>query len=114
MKIAGLKGLPPKLMRVMRRVLSVIRPLQKRLTEQAFPVHPLLFWPAHVMYDWARGHDWDDVVERWRSSDGELAMLVLRTADNLRQIRSLGVTYPDIAHRADEAIMRILREPVVY
>lgn len=114
MRIPGLKGLPPKLMKVMRRTLSVVRPLQKRLMENAFPVQPLLFWPAHVMYDWARGHDWDDIVARWRTSDGELAMLVLRAADNLRQIRSLRTTHPDIAQTADEAIMRILREPVIY
>jgi hypothetical protein len=41
-------------------------------------------------------------------------MLILRTADNLRQIRGLRQVFPDAAETADRAIELILREPVVY
>jgi len=43
-----------------------------------------------------------------------MAMLVLRTADNLRQIMSLRDTHPEIAARAEEARAAILREPVTF
>ncbi|MBW2567191.1 MAG: hypothetical protein JRE24_10055, partial [Deltaproteobacteria bacterium] len=45
-------------------------------------------------------------------AEGDLAMLVSRTADNLRQIASLTKVYPAIAGSAAEAIAIILREPV--
>ena len=47
-------------------------------------------------------------------ADGDLAMLVLRTADNLRQIASLRDTHPEIAALAIKARESILREPVVF
>jgi hypothetical protein len=40
-------------------------------------------------------------------------MVVLRTADHLRQIESLGDTHPRLAAAAREAIGLILREPVL-
>lgn len=105
---------PAKLLKAFRRVNSTIKSLQKKMGEKGFEVRPLIFWPLQVMYDWARGWDWDDLVKNAGISDGELAMLVLRTADNLRQIRSLGSSHMEIAQAADQAISLILREPVVY
>jgi hypothetical protein len=43
-----------------------------------------------------------------------MATLVLRTADNLRQIASLKDTYPKIAECAMMAREIILREPVLF
>jgi len=40
-------------------------------------------------------------------------MLILRTADNLRHIRSLKKVFPQAAETAAKAIECILREPVV-
>ena len=45
--------------------------------------------------------------------EGDLAMLIFRTADNLRQIASLSETHPVQSRKALEAIDLILREPVV-
>jgi len=39
--------------------------------------------------------------------------LILRTAENLRQITKLSDTFPEIAKTAKEAIELILKEPVV-
>jgi ATP-dependent RNA helicase HelY len=47
-------------------------------------------------------------------ADGDMAMLVLRTADNLRQIMSLRQTHPEMAELALKAREAILREPVVF
>jgi hypothetical protein len=46
--------------------------------------------------------------------EGDLVMLILRTADNLRHIRGLRRAFPQAAHAADQAIALILREPVVF
>ncbi|HOJ51064.1 MAG TPA: DEAD/DEAH box helicase [Syntrophales bacterium] len=114
LRTRGFRHPPAKLLKAFRKVLSAVKPLQKKLEEKGFAVRPICFWPAQVIYDWARGWDWDDLVKGTGISDGELAMLVLRTADNLRQIRSLSATHEEIAAIAQEAIELILREPVVY
>ena len=44
--------------------------------------------------------------------EGSLAMLILRTADNLRHIRNLKDVFPQAAATAAEAIDKIMREPV--
>jgi ATP-dependent RNA helicase HelY len=43
-----------------------------------------------------------------------MAMLIMRTADNLRQIMSLRETHPEMAALATVARGAILREPVVF
>jgi superfamily II RNA helicase len=45
--------------------------------------------------------------------EGDLAMLVFRTADNLRQIVALEGTHPQLAVKARKAVQLVLREPVV-
>jgi ATP-dependent RNA helicase HelY len=47
-------------------------------------------------------------------TEGDLAMLASRTADNLRQVTALTEAYPAIAETAAEAISLVLREPVVF
>jgi len=54
------------------------------------------------------------VLEIGGMAEGDLAMLVTRTADNLRQIASLTKVYPAIARSALDAIAIILREPVAF
>jgi ATP-dependent RNA helicase HelY len=66
------------------------------------------------MYEWARGADWDEIIQMAGIADGDMAMLVLRTADNLRQIMSLRQTHPEMAELALKAREAILREPVVF
>jgi hypothetical protein len=46
--------------------------------------------------------------------EGDLVMLILRTADNLRHIRRLKQVFPEAAETADRSIDLILREPVVH
>jgi hypothetical protein len=45
--------------------------------------------------------------------EGDLAMLILRTADNLRHIRTLKNVFPEAAQAAAMAIDLIMRYPVV-
>ena len=44
--------------------------------------------------------------------EGDLAMLIVRTADNLRHIRALKEVFPEASQTASMAIEKIMREPV--
>lgn len=109
-----LKKMPRKLGLACRRVVSTLSPLSKRMEEAGFSVSDRYLWTSMVMYEWAKGGDWDEIVQRAGIVDGDMAMLVLRTADNLRQLTSLKETHPDIAELAMKARETILREPVIF
>ncbi len=68
--------------------------------------------PAAAMHMWARGNPWERVVAAAEMEEGDLAMLILRTADNLRHIAGLAEFFPEAAAAARRAVERILREPV--
>lgn len=109
-----LKKMPRRLSQASLRVARTIKPLSRRMEDAGFAVTPLSGWTSVVMYQWARGGDWDEIVQAAGIADGDLAMLILRTADNLRQLMSLKQTHPDIAALALAARVAILREPVVF
>jgi ATP-dependent RNA helicase HelY len=69
--------------------------------------------PAIALYAWSTGQTWEKVVRLADMPEGNLAMLVLRTADNLRHIRTLVDAFPAVAENANKAVESILREPVV-
>ncbi|MBN1662110.1 MAG: DEAD/DEAH box helicase [Deltaproteobacteria bacterium] len=105
---------PRKLREATHKVAQKIKPLMDRMRRAGFNVNPLYLWTSAVIYDWARGFDWDAIIKEAGMADGDLAMLILRTADNLRQIMSLRDTHPEIAGLAAKARDAILREPVVF
>jgi superfamily II RNA helicase len=108
------KKTPGELRHAVDRVFQSVKPLMERMKTAGFEVHPVYRWPAAVMYDWAEGADWDELVHEFGIADGDLAALVLRTADNLRQIMSLKETHPVMAELAMQAKEAIFREPVVF
>jgi ATP-dependent RNA helicase HelY len=108
------KDLPRLLTRSYDRVVETLKRLTEKLKERGFPAAPLSLWPAVVIYEWAMGGNWDRIVRKMGIADGDMAMLIMRTADNLRQIASLRETHPRIAAQAAVAREGILREPVVY
>jgi superfamily II RNA helicase len=97
---------------VLTRMASALRPLQLRLRHNHFAVNPISFWPAAAAHAWASGASWDEVLELSGLDEGDLATLIYRTADNLRQIEGLSQSHPSLAASATEAIARLLREPV--
>ena len=90
-----------------------LRPFADRMAKGGFEVRPLYFRPAVAIYAWVQGESWDEVVRISEMEEGDLAMLVVRTADNLRHIRYLKDVFPEAAATAAEAIDQIMREPVV-
>jgi len=103
----------PELGRAFAKMVSALYPLRRRLRAQGFMVQPLSFWPAAAIYFWIRGASWDQLLAISGLDEGDLAMLIYRTADSLRQLEGLSQTHPRLAASATEAIERLLREPVV-
>ena len=74
-----------------------------------------MFGSAGVaMYNWAQGRNWDDIIKTTGIAEGDMASLIMRTADNLRQIAALKDTHPEISACAYKAREAILREPVLF
>lgn len=95
------------------RMLQGLQRLKEHLNAAGFSTPPLPFWTVVTLYYWAAGSDWDTVREISGMDEGDLAMVILRTADHLRQIESLSETHPQLATSARKAIEMILREPVL-
>ncbi|MDR2860955.1 MAG: DEAD/DEAH box helicase [Syntrophobacterales bacterium] len=105
---------PRKLAQGFNRVKRSLADLLQRMDGENFPVSPMFLWPAWAIYAWARETPWQNITEQIHIADGDLAMLITRTSDNLRQISSLKESHPEVADLAYEAMTLILREPVVF
>lgn len=103
-----------KLSHGFHRVKRSLQDLLKRMDEENFHGSPMFLWPAWAIYAWARGTSWEDITGQIHIADGDLAMLITRTSDNLRQIASLKESHPEVAALAYKAMDMILREPVVF
>jgi superfamily II RNA helicase len=106
------RGMPKTLERSFVAVQRSTRSLISHLGRRGFDVRPLYFRPAATMYAWASGRSWESVLHQSSMGEGDLAMLVSRTADNLRHIRTLGAVFPKVAATAGEAVDLLMREPV--
>ncbi|MBW2094914.1 MAG: DEAD/DEAH box helicase [Deltaproteobacteria bacterium] len=94
------------------RVLASIDTLRKRKSRAGFDDPVIFFWPAVALYLWTRGVSWEELLVIVPIDEGDMASLIMRTADHLRQVAGLVDTHPDLATCAREAIERVLREPV--
>lgn len=90
-----------------------LKPFAMKLLEKGFDAPNLFIQPSLLIYLWAHDEPWEEIVARSDFAEGDLARLILRTAENLRQISKLDETFPMIAKTAKEAIDLILKEPVV-
>ena len=100
------------LMRAYNRLQRALVPFAREMTGCGFNVRPLMPQPAATVHAWTGGRDWSEVHARSEMAEGDLVMLILRTADNLRHIRSLKAPFPETAAAAALAVDRLLRDPV--
>ncbi len=103
----------PEVAKPFFRMLQSLQRLRERLQADGFPIPTMPFWAVVTLYYWARGESWEKVREISGMDEGDLAMVMLRTADHLRQIEALSETHPRLAASARKAIEKILREPVL-
>ncbi|MFH2219782.1 MAG: DEAD/DEAH box helicase [Pseudomonadota bacterium] len=105
--------LPDTLFTSFLRVKQRLTPFAAKMAGSGFHVRPLYLRPAAAMYAWAAGQSWEKVLSIAETEEGNLAMLILRTADNLRHIRALRRVFPRAARTSSKSIESILRDPVV-
>lgn len=103
----------PEVAKPFFKMLQSLQPLREHLQAEGFVTPPLAFWPVPTLWNWARGATWESLREISGMDEGDLAMVILRTADHLRQIQALSETHPRLAESARVAIGMILREPVL-
>ena len=108
------KRVPKPLGGAFERVVKGLRPFARQMIARGFEARVLHLRPVAAIYAWANGEQWEKVRALAEMEEGDLVMLILRTADNLRHIRGLKRAFPDAAEAADQAIELILREPVVF
>ena len=107
------RSVPPALLHAFITARNALQPLMQEMYDQDFEVRPLYLQSALSVYAWASGQSWEYVVELSGSAEGDLVMLMLRTADHLRHVNSLTKTFPVAAETASQAIELILKEPVL-
>jgi superfamily II RNA helicase len=105
--------LPKKLLACYQKMSGRILPFLQEMLDAGFQGRPLYLRPAAALYAWAKGGSWESVMELSEMEEGDLAVLILRTADNLRHVVGLSEVFPKAAASAKTAIELILREPVV-
>jgi superfamily II RNA helicase len=105
--------MPRKLISAFLEVRKELRPFAKLMFDRGFDVRPLYLRASAAVYAWAAGEDWEKAVFVSEMDEGNLAMLILRTADNLRHIRSLAEVFPEASRAAGEAVDLIMRDPVL-
>jgi superfamily II RNA helicase len=105
--------LPNKLTKCMRRIQKELHGFTRHLVSRRFTVRPLYLRPAATLYAWARGIPWEMVARDFEIAEGDLSMLILRTSDHLRHVRTLTNVFPQAAQCAEDAMTAILRDPVV-
>ncbi|MBU0991144.1 MAG: DEAD/DEAH box helicase [Proteobacteria bacterium] len=92
---------------------NMLRPFAHKMIDWGFDVKPLFLQPAVTMHAWAKGADWEKILLISDLAEGDMARLILRTADNLRHIKNLIDIFPDISNAASLAIDMIMKEPIV-
>jgi superfamily II RNA helicase len=104
---------PKALLTTFGKAKASLEPFAKEMTDRGFDVRPLFLRPAATLYAWADGRSWEQVLSVAQMEEGDLAMLILRTADNLRHVRTLTRVFPEAAKTSARAIELIMRYPVV-
>ena len=106
--------IPNPLKKTFLKIVKGLQNFRVLMDERGFGTHPLYMRPALAVYLWATGlRSWEDVIFISGISEGDLAMLILRTADHLRHIISLKEVFPKGAQTAAKAVEQILRDPVI-
>ena len=110
----GLEEIPDikRFRKIFRKILKSIKQIRELKRKRGFGNPSLIFPVGVAIYLWAKGYEWEDVLRFVPMDEGDMASLVMRTVDHLRQITNLKDTHPELAFSAKEAIGLIMKEPV--
>lgn len=107
------KLIPKKLLAAFSNIERNLRPFARHLADKGFEVRPLFLRPALTIYAWAIGQPWEKVVSVSKIEEGNLVMLILRTADHLRHIKALREIFPRASATSEKSIELLMRDPVI-
>lgn len=96
-----------------RGMVKTLKPVIQFMISRGFAVPSIMFWPAVSAFLWAEEVDWEILIKHISADEGDLAMLMLRTADHLRQLVSLADQAPELAATARKAIPIMARPPLI-
>jgi len=105
--------IPQRLHTCVTEAIGGLFPFVETMVKRRFFVNPLRMSPALTLYSWAIGQSWETVLKKTGMAEGDLAMLILRTVDNLRHIAALTEIFPTVASSARTAVDMLLRDPVI-
>ncbi len=101
------------LWRLFKRAVSSLRPVVNLLVARGFQTPTVMFWPAAAVFLWSQDVDWEELNANLSADEGDISMMLLRTADHLRQLLDLEKEEPDLALKASEAVRFIMRPPII-
>jgi len=104
---------PNRLKKTVGRIHKKLTGFARHMKSRGFDVRDLYLRPAAMTHAWAAGYPWEHVAKDYGMPEGNLAMLMMRTADNLRHTAHLTDVFPEAAATAREAIGLIMRSPVI-
>ena len=104
---------PNRLKKTVGRIHKKLTGFARHMKSRGFDVRDLYLRPAAMTHAWAAGYPWEHVAKDYGMPEGNLAMLMMRTADNLRHTANLTDVFPEAAATAREAIGLIMRSPVI-
>jgi ATP-dependent RNA helicase HelY len=107
------KLLSNQLRKTFFKIQKGLQPFDHKLQVNGFITRPMYLRPCAMLFAWASGHSFDNVCLNYAMAEGDLAMLAMRTADNLRHIANLKTVFPKAATTAKQAIELILRPPIL-
>ncbi len=110
-RLAGLDGLDIML-DAYNLLMDSMGDIMLLMDRRGFLLPQVYFWPGAALFQWSKGISWETLLDLIPIGEGDMASLITRTADHLRQVLNLRETHPFLAETAREAIDLILREPV--
>jgi superfamily II RNA helicase len=103
----------PRLVRAVEKVRAALAPLLERLAYFGFDIPPMPLNTARAIYAWLQMADLETVSQIHGGGEGDVAQLIYRVADNLRQLAGLSATHPRLAASSLAAVELLLRPPVL-
>jgi superfamily II RNA helicase len=112
-KECGPAAIDGRLRQAVDKVRQALCPMLERLACSGFDVPSMPLNTAQAIYAWAQMDEFASVSIIYGGGEGDVAQLIYRVSDNLRQLASLSSTHPRLAGSARQAVELLLRPPVL-
>jgi superfamily II RNA helicase len=104
---------PDQTTRACEKLTRTLKPMMERLHTWGFTLSPMSGHTASAIYAWGSMADLKTVSDIYGAGEGDIAQLIYRVADNLRQLMNLGETHPRLAACAGKGVDLLIRPPVL-